>query len=36
MNRDVDEITDMKYASYLFWMNFYKLEQEDAYRNRKQ
>jgi len=35
MRRDVDEITVMPYASYLFWMNYFRLKAEEEYRARK-
>jgi len=33
LNRDVDEITNMTYASFLFWNNYFKIEQQQKIRN---
>lgn len=35
MRRDVDKITEMPYASFLFWINYFKLKAEDEYRSAK-
>ena len=35
LRRDVDQVTDMPYASFLFWMNFFKLKAEDEYRSMR-
>jgi len=33
LNRDVDDITEMTYAQFLFWMNYFRLKAEEEYRN---
>ena len=35
MRRDVDQITDMPYAQYLFWNNYFRLRAEEEYRTRR-
>ena len=34
LNRDVDDITDMPYVSFLFWNNYFRLKFEADYRNK--
>lgn len=34
LNRDVDQITEMPYVSFLFWSNYFKLKYEQEYRKQ--
>ena len=35
LNRDVDQITKMPYVTFLFWNNYFKLRQEEEFRNNR-